>query len=491
MKRILTAALFAATAAHAAAPAHVAVVAGNPLAAQAGLQMLRAGGTAADAAIAAQAVLGLVEPENSGFGGYGLALYYDVKHRDIGYYDGSATAPAGVDAAVPTGGRAVGVPGTLAMLELLYKAHGHTPWADLFKPAIRLATEGFPLSPTLAAALRASPPPALARLLFPGRTVPKPGTLLKNPDYAETLRQIAANGSAGLMQGHIAGDIARAVRADAAPGLMTEDDLAAYQPVQRAPVCGAYRKTTLCSAGFPSIGGGLVLRTLALLAPFDLLPRSAGSALLLLDAQRLAAAGAAGAQDKPLSPDHALPALPPPAPAPPATPGATAFVAVDAKGDAVALSSALGSVFGSRIAVDGLVLNNALAAFAAHPQPGDRPATSMAPVMVLDPTNKLLAALATNATQTAPAAAAQALIATQNWRQAPTQALATPHIMLVDGRAVLEENTPEALQAPILKLRGETTTIGPLPSATAMVAVTGKGAVGGADPRGDGVVAGD
>jgi gamma-glutamyltranspeptidase len=115
----------------------------------------------------------------------------------------------------------------------------------------------------------------------------------------------------------------------------------------------------------------------------------------------------------------------------------------------------------------------------------------MAPVMVLDPTNKLLAALATNATQTAPAAAAQALIATQNWRQAPTQALATPHIMLVDGRAVLEENTPEALQAPILKLRGETTTIGPLPSATAMVAVTGKGAVGGADPRGDGVVAGD
>ena len=262
------------------------VVAANPQAAQAGLAILKAGGTAMDAAVAVQAVLGLVEPHASGLGGGAMLLYYEAASRTVTSYDGRETAPAAVKPdlflgpdgkPVPftqavLGGRPVGVPGAVPMLQIAYKAHGKLPWADLFKPAIKLAEDGFPVAPRLARLIATEATtlgrqPAL-RDYFLQSGPPKAGALLKNPAYADTLRHLAADGAAALQTGPIAADIAAAIRSDPVPGLMTADDLAAYKPMKRDPVCAAYRTYTICSAAPPSSGGISVLETLGVLSPF-------------------------------------------------------------------------------------------------------------------------------------------------------------------------------------------------------------------------------
>ena len=265
------------------------ISAANPPAVEAGLEMLRAGGSAADAAIAVQLVLNLVEPQSSGLGGGAFILHWDAAGRKLKGYDGRETAPA---AATPDrflvdgrprkfdeavfGGLSVGVPGTLRVLEAVHKQHGRLPWARLFAPAIKLATDGFRVSPRLHLLLRWEGAdgfsPAARRYFFDQTGSAWPvGYLLKNPQFAATLRAIAEGGADAFYTGAIAQAIVDAVRA--APnhqGDITAADLAGYSVKEREPVCVVYRRYRVCGMGPPSSGGLAVAQVLKLIEPFDL-----------------------------------------------------------------------------------------------------------------------------------------------------------------------------------------------------------------------------
>src|SRR5262245_11055894 len=269
--------------------AHEMVVAANPLAAQAGLDVLRQGGNAIDAAIAVQMVLTLVEPQSSGIGGGGFMLYFDGKSRSLTTYDGRETAPAAetrsmflhadgtameFDEAV-VGGLSVGVPGTVRQLELAHREHGRLPWAQLFEAAIKLADEGFAVSPRLHDELADDEhlkrlPAAAAYFYQADGTALPAGTLLRNPALAETLRLIAKDGAEAFYRGRIADDIVSAVATSPIhPTPMTQADLAGYEAKVREPVCAPYREWRMCSMGPPSSGGIAVLQMLRLLERFD------------------------------------------------------------------------------------------------------------------------------------------------------------------------------------------------------------------------------
>jgi gamma-glutamyltranspeptidase/glutathione hydrolase len=496
-------------------------VASNRLAAVAGLQILKSGGSAADAAIAAQAVLGLVEPETTGIGGSGVLLYYDAKVRVITYDEGLAAAPAAASATMASaqGGRGVGVPGMVPLLDLLYRQHGHLPWASLFQPAIKLATDGFPVSGALARAIAANAQ-RLARMpgskaYFLAHGVPHAGTILKNPDYADMLRHMAADGSAALMRGPVAADIASAVRADVTPGLMTADDLAAYHARQRDPLCAPYRQWSLCSAAPPAYGGLATLETLDLLSHFELPPQNPGTALLFLDAERLAAedAGAIGgdpdfshveahamltaphltARAGLIHAGRALPSTMQFAGAPDRADSAA--VLADAKGNAVILIGSLGGVFGSRLLLHGFLLNDSVGDFSPsgpnRTEPGKRPATAMAPVIALDAANRLVLVIGTAGGSRAPGLTVQTLVALLDWQLDPVQALSLPHIVSTGAANEIESSRDAATLAAVLRARGEKVSVGRVDSASVLIRVGPKGLAGAADPRREGVALGD
>lgn len=286
------------------------IAAANPHAAEAGAAVLARGGAAIDAAIATQAVLGLVEPQSSGLGGGAFLIHFDPEAGTLETYDGRETAPASArpdrfllengepmpfyDAVA--GGLSVGVPGVVRMLELAHEEHGSLPWAELLAPARRLASEGFPVSPRLHELLTRIPRlkqlPAAAAYFYGENGAAHPvGHILKNPAYAETLRLLSEEGADVFYEGPIAEQIVEAVNGAPNPGDMTLDDLAGYAPVKREAVCGAYRAREICSMAPPSSGGVTLLQILALLEPFDIAGAGAGSveALhLLLEASRLA-----------------------------------------------------------------------------------------------------------------------------------------------------------------------------------------------------------
>jgi len=274
--------------------AHFAVAAANPLAAQAACQVLRDGGSAADAVVTAQAVLGLVEPQSSGVGGGGFLIYYDAGTGALQAYDGREVAPAAatenylrwIDDANHTSpqpdarasGRSIGVPGILRLLELVHNEHGRTPWRDLFNPAVALADNGFAISPRLASAiadgapqLRADPA-AAAYFLNPNGSPKTAGTHLTNPAYGKTLGAIASDGAQVFYTGDIAHDIVAAA-ADTTggrtPSLITLADLSAYSARKRDPICVPYRDHRLCTTPPPS-GGIAVLATMGILAHFPM-----------------------------------------------------------------------------------------------------------------------------------------------------------------------------------------------------------------------------
>ncbi|WP_133682995.1 gamma-glutamyltransferase [Paludibacterium purpuratum] len=288
---------------------HQMIITATPLSSQAGMAMLARGGSAIDAAIAAQAMLGLTEPQSSGIGGGAFLVYFDG--RRVATFDGRETAPA---AARPdrflnaegqaldfyravVGGRSVGVPGVLAMLSLAHKRYGRLPWAMLFQPAISQAERGFPISPRLYGLLAgerflARSEPAKS-YFYRADGSPKPiGTMLKNPAYAATLRLIARRGPAAFYRGELARDIVAAVdRAAGSPGDMTLADLRNYRAIEREPVCGSYRDYRLCGMGPPSSGGVAVLQMLKVLERFPLAsyaPQSVDAVHLFSEAGRLA-----------------------------------------------------------------------------------------------------------------------------------------------------------------------------------------------------------
>ena len=284
LRRTLAALILAATAILAAPPLWAAggaparaqrhmIAAANPLAAEAGLEVLRAGGGAVDAAIAAQMVLNLVEPQSSGIGGGGFMLVYDAASGRVFAYDGRETAPAAAteelflasdgrplkfwDAVI--GGRSVGAPGLLAMLELAHQSHGRLGWTRLFARAIELAETGFAVSPRLneliATARGLDVFPAARAYFLTADGAPRPaGARLANPALAETLRIIAAEGAAPFYRGAIAADIVAAARG--AGGLLARGDLAGYRARVREPVCRPYREWRVFGFGPPGSGGG-------------------------------------------------------------------------------------------------------------------------------------------------------------------------------------------------------------------------------------------
>jgi gamma-glutamyltranspeptidase/glutathione hydrolase len=409
------------------------VVAAHPDAAAAGLAMLRAGGSALDAAIAAQMVLALVEPQSSGIGGGAFLMHWDG--RALQAWDGRETAPAAADERLflrtdgrpmgfpeaAVGGRAVGVPGAVRMLEAAHRQHGRLPWARLFEPAIALAEQGFAVSPrlhTLLAAeqaLRAEP--GAAAYFYGPDGAPWPvGHWLRNPALAEVLRQIAARGSVALHEGPVAADIVARVRGHAAnPGRLTVADLAGYAPVLRAPICADWRQRwRVCGAPPPSSGPLAAMQILGLLehapAPSPLhdgVP-TAGWLHVYTEAARLAFADRAlyvadpdftqapggdwqrlldraylaqrAALIGPRSMTRAVPGRPggdtvSAAPMPAQPEGGTSHLSiVDADGRAVALTSSIEAAWGARLLSDGgtglrggFLLNNQLTDFSFLP----------------------------------------------------------------------------------------------------------------------------
>lgn len=399
------------------------VAAAHPLAVQAGVAALARGGSALDAAIAAQWVLAVVEPQSSGLGGGGFLLHFDPASGAVTSYDGRETAPARAQAAqfldaggrplawpaVVDGGHAVGVPGLARMLELAHRRHGRLPWASLLDDAIRLAETGAPVSARLHGQTRAARERILAQgepvasvLLGPDRQAWPMGAPLRQPALAATLRRVAADGADALHTGEIARAIVERVSSHPErPGRLSLSDLAGYQARERAPVCGAYRGHRICGMGPPSSGGLTVLQTLGMLEFFDLRalgPGSLDAVHLVSEAQRLAYADrlrhvadpdavpvpVAGLLDPAylraraalIRPDRSLGV---PAPGQPAgalrlasdassgLPSTTHLSVVDAQGRAVALTSSIENGLGSLQMAAGMLLNNQLTDFSLAP----------------------------------------------------------------------------------------------------------------------------
>ena len=423
------------------------IAAANPHAAAAGLEMLRAGGSAVDAAIATQMVLGLVEPESSGIGGGAFMLVYDAKSGKTTSFDGREMAPQSANPnmflgsdgaprakmdAIP-GGLSVGIPGVVGMLDLAHKKYGKLPWARLFQPAIKLAEDGFPVGPKLARTLaffsRGAGMPDLRKYYFHGNGTPlKEGEVFKNPEYAAALKRIAAQGPDGFYKGETAEAIINAIQhAPGNQGGMTLSDLANYRAKEREPVCGGYREYRICSMGPPSSGGIAVLQILGELQRFpasQLQPGTVSNAHLFAQASRLAYADRAkyladpafipvpiaGLTDKnyiagraalidPAKDMGTAQAGTPPGEkhtryAPQVSPvlhGTSHLTIVDDSGDVVAMTTSVETVFGAEIMAKGFVLNNTLTDFSLQPvrdglPVANAPAAGKLPLSAMSPT---------------------------------------------------------------------------------------------------------
>ncbi|MFT6226078.1 MAG: gamma-glutamyltranspeptidase/glutathione hydrolase, partial [Paracoccaceae bacterium] len=286
------------------------IVAANPLAAEVGRDVLAAGGSAADAAVAVQMMLGLVEPQSSGLGG-GVFILHRAADGTVTSIDGRETAPA---AATPdywldvdgkpvgwwtavVGGRSVGVPGTSRAFAALHKAHGRMAWADLLAPAIALADVGFEVSPRMAASIAAAEDkglktfPAAAAYFFDADGAPlAAGATLTNPAYAATLRLLAAGGGDAFYDGVLAAQIVAAVRTETNAGALTTQDLSGYRAIERPPVCMIYRVYEVCGMGPPSSGALTVGQILGMLSGHDMAALGDGPAAwhLFAEASKLA-----------------------------------------------------------------------------------------------------------------------------------------------------------------------------------------------------------
>jgi len=535
------------------------VAAAHPLASRVGHAVLAGGGNAMDAAVAVQMVLNVVEPQSSGIGGGAFMLYWDAKARRLMAFDGRETAPraAGPDYfklpdgsfrsfwGAVKGGGSVGVPGTLAMLELAHRMHGRQSWASLFEPAIRHAEEGFEISSRLGASIAlaeskglGSFPETTAYFFNPDGSPKAPGTLLRNPVFAETLTTIAKEGVKAFYTGPIARDIVAAVSATADnPGLMTLEDLASYKAKIRAPVCMTYRGHEVCGMGPPSSGALTVGQILGMLEHFDLpgIGPTPEAAHLFAEASKLAYAdrglymadsdftrmptkglldrGYLTIRAQQISRDKAIekaePGNPPwrdaalRAPDPQLErPGTSHFVIRDTEGNAVSMTTTIESGFGSRVMVRGFLLNNELTDFSFRPsrngrpvanriEGGKRPRSSMAPTIVLRDGEPMLLVGSPGGSRII-AYVAQTLIGVLDWGMNPQAAINLGHVVNRNGATDLEAGTGAADLAEALNALGHETRVRDLNSGLHAILIRPDGTLlGGADPRREGLVLGD
>lgn len=432
------------------------VAAANPLAVEAGLRVLRDGGSAVDAAVAIQAVLGLVEPQSSGLGGGAFLVFYDAKTGKVTAYDGREKAPSGATPDMfmgPDGkplpfvkallsGRSSGVPGAVAMLSLAQKEHGKAAWNTLFKDAEKLADDGFVVSPRLAGMIvsrapQASQPDAVKYFTKPDGTRYQAGDVLKNPAYAETARKIAAEGPAALLDGPLAKAIVDRLHEGDLPSSITLEDLKSYQPRSAPALCRPWKVYSVCVPN-PQSSGLAVIQALQMLEHTDIGKRGPTDPVawtLLAQAERVMYADrdryvgdpsfvtvpVDGLLDPKYVAQRAKLVTPTAGEAPPfghpkgapkvgidmtKEPGGTThLVVVDTAGNVVSMTTTVESIFGNGRMVGGFFLNNQLTDFSFSPKekdgapaanaiaPGKRPRSSMAPLIVLDKKGKLVAAL--------------------------------------------------------------------------------------------------
>lgn len=534
------------------------VVAAHPDASRAGDEILASGGNAIDAMVAVQLVLGLVEPQSSGIGGGAFLLYHDAASGALHSLDGRETAPQAanprqfldasgkpkrfLDAAI--GGQSVGAPGTVALLAAAHAKFGKLRWADLFAPAIRLAENGFAVSPRLNASIADSAEnlfrfTATRAYFLSEEAVPLfAGTLVKNPQYAQTLRLLAEGGRDAFYRGLLAADIAAAVRfAPQNPGALTQADLAAYEAKWRDPVCFAYRAWRICGMGPPSSGAIAIGQVLGMLKGRDLAakgPFGAQSWRLIGDASRLAFADRAryladpdfaklpkGLLDEAylasraslLDGERALGADKVTAGDPPSDhtlrmgddrsaeiPATSHFSIVDAAGNVVSMTTSIENAFGSRLMVRGFLLNNQLTDFSFLPEEngapvanrlegGKRPRSSMVPVIAFRDGKPALVLGSTGGSRII-AHVAQALIAIIDWNMAPDAAIAMPHLANRNGPFEIEEGPAADVLARQMEALGYDVWRGPMDSGMAAIAIGDKGLQGAADPRREGVAIG-
>ncbi|MGM9480771.1 gamma-glutamyltransferase family protein [Roseateles sp. NT4] len=543
-----------------------AVTAANPLAVDAGVEILKAGGSAIDATIAVQAVLGLVEPQSSGIAGGAFLMHWDG--RQVQSLDGRETAPAAATPEMflkPDGkplpmreailsGLSTGTPGVLAMLAEGHRQHGKLPWARLFEPAIRLAEQGFAISPRLFELM--SGEPALrndaqaAAYFFDASGTPKPvGTVLKNPAYAAVLRGVAKQGPKGFYEGAVAQDIVRRVKAQARPGLLTEADLAAYKPAVRPPLCNDWRSYRICGFGPPTSGHLTLMQILGIL---DTQPAAVAAKGITADwmhayaeSAKLAFADRAqyigdpafvtapgGDWQNLLSPAYlkqrgaliapkamgvaaaGQPADVKQAFAPQAEQleyGTSQVSVVDAEGHAVAMTTSVESAFGNRVMSDGgtglaggFMLNNQLTDFSLNPlgadgkpvanrvEAGKRPRSSMAPTLVFDKDGKLLMVAGSPGGPVIIHYVAKAITGALAWGLPAQQAVDLPNFgHFNSGQLIVERGALTAEQLADLRARGQQVTETDLTSGLQVLLKTKEGWTGGADPRREGIVRGE
>jgi len=504
-------------------------------------------------------VLGLVEPQSSGLGGGGFALYYDAKTRQVHTFDGRETAPQSAgrylfvdDEGKPmefykaaVGGRAVGTPGTVRLLEMLHKKFGVKPWRDLFSPAITLAEQGFTVTPRLATMIDFDYEHLTAltstQLYFmPDASTPlKEGQKHSNPVYANTLRSIALNGPKAFYEGPIAEGIVKVVREfPGNPGLLSLEDLANYKAVERKSVCGKYRAYMICTAGEPTSGGLVVLSTLGILENFNLAAmgeKNPQSWNLILEASRLAFADRNEYMGDPsyiqspgemlidpaylksraalISPTKVstkvqagMPAawkkFLPRATEPnyPKPPGTTHISIVDARGNIVSMTSSVEDAFGSRLMAEGFILNNQLTDFSFIPEidkkqvanrveGGKRPRSSMAPIIVFDPNGKPFLVMGSAGGSAIPGYIVERLIAMIDWKKDLQSALAMPNI-IHRGYMVEMEADAYDLEQPLRNL-GHPLELKDLNSGLTAIQFGNGIMTGAADPRREGTAMGE
>ncbi|WP_318488448.1 gamma-glutamyltransferase [Photobacterium leiognathi] len=527
----------------------------NKYASEAGADVLSKGGSAVDAMITAQLVLGLVEPQSSGIGGGGFLVYWDNDNNQMTTFDGRETAPFAAtprlfqdnqgkplkfyDAVV--GGRSVGTPGTIKLLWRSHEQYGKLAWKSLFLPAIKLAKDGFIVSPRLAAMIEKDANnlrryPATKAYFFDNDGNPiKAGTKLTNPAYANTLLQIADYGPKAFYQGDIARDIVATVQqAEGNPGVLNTMDLASYSVKQREPICAPYRQYKVCGMGPPSSGALTLGQILAMLNHYPLDKLGADNVeswRLIGDASRLAFADrdrymadsdyvpmpTRGLLDPTYLAQRAAllqgkqaltkvePGSPPWNHAQKQTsdealelPSTTHLSIVDEEGNVVSLTSTIENSFGSRLMVRGFLLNNELTDFSFRSQidgvpvanriePGKRPRSSMTPTIVMKDNQPVLTIGSPGGSQII-GYVAKTLVAYLDWGMDLQQAINLPNMNNRFGTFELEQNTAATAWAPKLEKLGYKTQIKDLNSGIQAISIAPELLTGAADPRREGKV---